>query len=173
MIPELTPLSVLTTARGEFAARLYYYTYSTSIIAGASSIAGERNIRSIGVFFLAVGIVMFGMGIAWVANVGRLWKAQARVRLCRCGLSGESRLSGAYLADCHPLYPVFGNAGLPGRAVSLSAPLVHVRSVESFGSIPGAVRSVIAGTQCSSSHRARIVPNHSKTSIWRMFALIK
>ena len=74
MIPELTTAFGLTTLGVSSLLGLYYYTYSTfAIIAGASLDRwGAKYTIPIGVFFLAIGIVMFGMGIAWVANVGRL-----------------------------------------------------------------------------------------------------
>ena len=74
MIPELTTAFGLTTLGVSSLLGLYYYTYSTfAIIAGASLDRwGAKYTIPIGVFFLAIGIVMFGMGISWAADVGRL-----------------------------------------------------------------------------------------------------
>lgn len=74
MIPELTAAFSLSALGVSSLLGVYYYTYSTfAIIAGASLDRwGAKYTLPIGTAFLAVGISMFGLGIDWAANVGRL-----------------------------------------------------------------------------------------------------
>ena len=74
MLPELTAAFGLTTLGVSSLLGLYYYTYSTfALLAGASLDRwGAKYTIPMGVFLLAVGIVMFGLGISWAASLGRL-----------------------------------------------------------------------------------------------------
>jgi fucose permease len=74
MIPELTAAFSLSALGVSSLLGVYYYTYSTfAIVAGASLDRwGAKYTIPVGVTLLAVGIVMFGLGIQWAANVGRL-----------------------------------------------------------------------------------------------------
>ena len=74
MIPELTAAFSLSALGVSSLLGVYYYTYSTfAIIAGASLDRwGAKYTLPIGTALLAVGIAMFGLGIDWAANVGRL-----------------------------------------------------------------------------------------------------
>ena len=97
MLPELTTAFGLTTLGVSSLLGLYYYTYSTfAIVAGASLDRwGAKYSIPIGVALLAVGIVMFGLGISWAATVGRLLQGQhAQVNLI-------------------PLNPTAGYGGVP------------------------------------------------------------
>lgn len=74
MIPELTKAFGLTTLGISSLLGMYYYTYSTfAVVAGASLDRwGAKYTIPSGVFLLAIGIVMFGLGVEWAATVGRL-----------------------------------------------------------------------------------------------------
>jgi MFS family permease len=74
MIPELTAAFSLSALGVSSLLGVYYYTYSTfAIIAGASLDRwGAKYTLPIGTALLAGGITMFGLGIEWAANVGRL-----------------------------------------------------------------------------------------------------
>jgi MFS family permease len=74
MVPELTAAFGLTTLGVSSLLGLYYYTYSTfAIVAGASLDRwGAKYTIPVGVFMLAIGIAMFGLGISWAASFGRL-----------------------------------------------------------------------------------------------------
>ena len=74
MMPELTTAYGLTTLSMSSLLGMYYYTYSTfALVSGASLDRwGAKYTIPIGIFFLAVGLIMFGVGVAWAAYVGRL-----------------------------------------------------------------------------------------------------
>lgn len=66
MLPELTSAFGLSTLGASSVIGLYYYTYSTfALVSGASLDRwGAKYTISIGVFFLAAGLIMFGVGSA-------------------------------------------------------------------------------------------------------------
>lgn len=74
MLPELQKSFGLTTLGLSSLLGLYYYTYSTfALVAGASLDRwGAKYTIPIGVFVLAIGTVMFGMGSSPMAHFGRL-----------------------------------------------------------------------------------------------------
>jgi MFS family permease len=74
MVPELTTAFGLTTLGVSSLVGLYYYTYSTfAIIAGASlDRYGPKYAIPVGILLTAVGAIMFGLGSASGAEVGRL-----------------------------------------------------------------------------------------------------
>lgn len=74
MVPELTTAFGLTTLGVSSLVGLSYYTYSTfAIIAGASMDRyGPKYAIPVGILLTAVGAVMFGLGSAGGAEVGRL-----------------------------------------------------------------------------------------------------
>lgn len=74
MVPELTSAFGLTTLGVSSLLGLYYYTYCTfAIVAGATLDRwGAKYTIPTGVLILAIGLVMFGLGISWAASVGRL-----------------------------------------------------------------------------------------------------
>src|SRR5271165_5177637 len=74
MIPELTAAFGLSALGVSSLLGVYYYTYSTfALVAGAALDRwGAKYTIPFGVALLAVGSVMFGLGIEWAAQVGRL-----------------------------------------------------------------------------------------------------
>ena len=74
VIPGLTAAFSLSALSVSLMLGVYYYTYSTfAIVAGASLDRwGAKYTIPIGVTLPAVGIAMFGHGIQWAVNVGRL-----------------------------------------------------------------------------------------------------
>ena len=171
MIPELTTAFGLTTLGVSSLLGLYYYTYSTfAIIAGASLDRwGAKYTIPIGVFFLAIGIVMFGMGIAWVANVGRLLQgAGAAFAFVGAVYLASHGFPARYLATAIGVTQCLGMLG--GSAGQFAvAPLVHGPiSWQQFWLYSGAVTFVIAVAMFFVTPR-QDPSEHSKTSIWRMF----
>jgi Major Facilitator Superfamily len=120
MLPELTAAFGLTTLGVSSLVGLYYYTYSAfAIVAGASLDRwGAKYTIPVGVFFLAVGIVMFGMGISWAANIGRLLQgAGAAFAFVGAVYLATHGFPAALSRDRDRLYAVLRHAGRLGRAV--------------------------------------------------------
>src|ERR1019366_2174185 len=74
MFPELTTAFGLTTLGVSSLLGLYYYTYSAfAIVAGAAlDRYGAKYVIPTGIVVTAIGAVMFGLGSASGAEVGRL-----------------------------------------------------------------------------------------------------
>src|SRR5664279_5133579 len=74
MVPELTSSFALSALGVSSLIGLYYYTYSTfAIVSGACfDRYGAKYVVPIGLALLAVGSVLFGLGIASAAQGGRL-----------------------------------------------------------------------------------------------------
>jgi len=171
MIPELTTAFGLTTLGVSSLLGLYYYTYSTfAIIAGASLDRwGAKYTIPIGVFVLAIGIVMFGMGISWAANVGRLLQgAGAAFAFVGAVYLAAHGFSARYLATAIGVTQCLGMLG--GSAGQFAvAPLVHGPiSWQQFWLYSGAVTFVIAVAMFIFTPR-QDPSEQSKASIWRMF----
>ena len=79
MIPELTAAFSLSALGVSSLLGVYYYTYSTfAIVAGASLDRwGAKYTIPVGVTLLAVGIVMFGLGIQWAAMSAACYRVLA------------------------------------------------------------------------------------------------
>lgn len=171
MLPELTTAFGLTTLGLSSLIGLYYYTYSTfAIIAGASLDRwGAKYTIPVGVFFLAVGIVMFGMGIGWAASAGRLLQgAGAAFAFVGAVYLASHGFPGRYLATAIGFTQCFGMlGGSAGQFVV--APLVHGPiSWQQFWIYAGIVTVVVAVAMLIVTPR-QDPSEHSKTSLWRMF----
>lgn len=171
MLPELTAAFGLTTLGVSSLLGLYYYTYSTfAIVAGASLDRwGAKYTIPIGVFFLAIGIVMFGMGISWAANVGRLLQgAGAAFAFVGAVYLATHGFPARYLATAIGFTQCLGMlGGSAGQFVV--APLVHGPiNWQQFWIYSGAITFVIAIAMLIFTPR-QDASEHSKTSIWRMF----
>ncbi len=171
MLPELTTAFGLTTLGLSSLIGLYYYTYSTfAIIAGAALDRwGAKYTIPIGVFFLAIGIVMFGLGISWVASAGRLLQgAGAAFAFVGAVYLATHGFPARYLATAIGFTQCIGMlGGSAGQFVV--APLVHGPiSWQQFWIYAGIVTFVVAIAMLIATPR-QAASEHSKTSIWRMF----
>jgi MFS family permease len=171
MLPELTTAFGLTTLGLSSMIGLYYYTYSTfAIVAGASLDRwGAKYTIPIGIFFLAAGIVMFGLGISWVASAGRLLQgAGAAFAFVGAVYLATHGFPARYLATAIGFTQCIGMlGGSAGQFVV--APLVHgPMTWQQFWLYAGAITLVIAVLMLFVTPR-QDPSEHSKTSIWRMF----
>jgi MFS family permease len=171
MLPELTTAFGLTTLGVSSLLGLYYYTYSTfAIVAGASLDRwGAKYSIPIGVALLAVGIVMFGLGISWAATVGRLLQgAGAAFAFVGAVYLATHGFPARYLATAVGFTQCFGMlGGSAGQFVV--APLVHGPiNWQQFWIYAGGVTVVIAIAMLFITPR-QDPAEHPKTSIWHMF----
>jgi MFS family permease len=175
MVPELTSAFGLTTLGVSSLLGLYYYTYSTfAIVAGASLDRwGAKYTIPIGVFFLAIGIIMFGMSVTWMANVGRLLQgAGAAFAFVGAVYLATHGFPARYLATAIGFTQCFGMLG--GSAGQfLVAPLVHgVITWQQFWIFSGIFTVAIALALLALTPR-QDPSERSASSIWRMFAPYK
>ena len=175
MIPELTAAFGLSALGVSSLLGVYYYTYSTfAIVAGASLDRwGAKYTIPIGVTVLAVGIVMFGLGIEWAANVGRLLQgAGAAFAFVGAVYLAAHGLPARYLATAVGTTQCLGMLG--GSAGQFAvAPLIHGPITwQQFWLCAGLVAIVIALALVLVTPQ-QAPSEHSKTSIWSMFAPYK
>ncbi|WP_213771783.1 MFS transporter [Bradyrhizobium sp. dw_78] len=171
MLPELTTAFGLTTLGVSSLLGLYYYTYSTfAIIAGASLDRwGAKYSIPIGAVLLAVGIVMFGLGISWAASVGRLLQgAGAAFAFVGAVYLATHGFPARYLATAVGFTQCFGMlGGSAGQFVV--APLVHGPiNWQQFWIYAGILTVIIAFAMLFVTPRQDLA-ERSKTSIWHMF----
>ena len=175
MIPELTKAFSLTPLGVSSLLGVYYYTYSTfAIVAGASLDRwGAKYTIPVGVTLLAVGIVMFGLGIQWAANVGRLLQgAGAAFAFVGAVYLAAHGFPARYLATAVGLTQCIGMLG--GSAGQFAvAPLIHGPITwQQFWLYAGVVAMVIALAMVLITPRSASY-KPAKTSIWLMFAPYK
>jgi MFS family permease len=175
MIPELTTKFGLTTLGVSSLLGLYYYTYSTfAIVAGASLDRwGAKYTIPTGVFFLAIGIVMFGFGSSWAAEVGRLLQgAGAAFAFVGAVYLASHGFPARYLATAIGFTQCLGMLG--GSAGQFAvAPLIHgIISWQQFWLYSGIFAFVIGAVLLLVTPR-QDPSEHSKTSIWLMFSPYK
>jgi MFS family permease len=175
MIPELTAAFNLSALGVSSLLGVYYYTYSTfAIVAGASLDRwGAKYTVPVGVTCLAVGIVMFGLGIQWAADVGRLLQgAGAAFAFVGAVYLASHGFPARYLATAVGLTQCIGMLG--GSAGQFAvAPLIHgPMTWQEFWLYAGLVAMVIALAMVLITPR-QASSEHSKTSIWLMFAPYK
>jgi MFS family permease len=171
MIPELTTAFGLSALGVSSLLGVYYYTYSTfAIIAGASLDRwGAKYTIPIGVTLLALGIVMFGLGIQWMANVGRLLQgAGAAFAFVGAVYLAAHGFPARYLATAVGSAQCIGMLG--GSAGQFAvAPLIHgPMTWQQFWLYGGLVTLVVAIALVLITPR-QAPSEHSKSSIWRMF----
>lgn len=147
MVPELTAAFGLTTLGVSSLLGLYYYTYSTfSLVAGASLDRwGAKYTIPVGVFCIAVGVVMFGLGIEWTAQVGRLLQGTgAAFAFTGAVYLATHGFPAKYLATAVGFTQMMGMLGGSAGQFAVS-PLVHgPMSWQQFWVYAGIVAVVIA-----------------------------
>ncbi len=175
MIPELTGAFGLSTLGVSSLIGLYYYTYSTcALVAGASLDRwGAKYTVPVGVGFLAVGAILFGLGIEWVAGFGRLLQgigaAFAFIGATYLAIYG---FPARYLATAIGVTQCIGMlGGTAGQWVV--APLVHsVFSWQMFWVYAG-VLILIIGVALFAVTPLQDKSEHPSSSVWLMFAPYK
>ena len=175
MIPELTAAFSLSALGVSSLLGVYYYTYSTfAIIAGASLDRwGAKYTLPVSVTLLAAGIAMFGLGIEWAANVGRLLQgAGAAFAFVGAVYLASHGFPARYLATAVGFTQCIGMLG--GSAGQFAVgPLIHgPMTWQQFWLYTSLVTLVIALALVLVTPR-QTPSEHSKGSIWRMFAPYK
>jgi MFS family permease len=171
MLPELTAAYGLSTLGISSLLGLYYYTYSTfALLSGASLDRwGAKYTIPTGIFFLAAGLMMFGVGINWMATVGRLLQgAGAAFAFVGAVYLASHGFPARYLATAIGFTQCLGMLG--GSAGQFGvAPLVHgVMSWQQFWLYSGILALVIMVAMLIATPR-QDRSEHSKSSIWHMF----
>ena len=171
MLPELTAAYGLSTLGISSLLGLYYYTYSTfALVSGASLDRwGAKYTIPTGIFFLAAGLMMFGVGISWMATVGRLLQgAGAAFAFVGAVYLASHGFPARYLATAIGFTQCLGMLG--GSAGQFGvAPLVHgVMSWQQFWLYSGILALVIMVAMLIATPR-QDPSEHSKSSIWHMF----
>jgi MFS family permease len=172
MIPELTQAYGLTTLGISSLLGLYYYTYSTfALLSGAALDRwGAKYTIPAGIFLLAVGLVMFGFGVASVAYVGRLLQgAGAAFAFVGAVYLATHGFPARYLATAIGFTQCLGMLG--GSAGQFGvAPLVHGGPItwQQFWFYSGAIALVIMVAMLILTPR-QDPSEHPKTSVWTMF----
>jgi MFS family permease len=147
MVPELTTAFGLTTLGVSSLVGLYYYTYSTfAIIAGASlDRYGPKYAIPVGILLTAVGAIMFGLGSAGGAEVGRLLQgAGSAFAFTGAVYLASHGFSAAWLATAVGFTQCFGMLG--GSAGQFAVgPMIHgLVSWQQFWIFSGLALVVIA-----------------------------
>jgi MFS family permease len=171
MLPELTAAYGLSTLGVSSLLGLYYYTYSTfALVSGASLDRwGAKYTIPIGIFFLAIGLLMFGVGAAWMAYFGRLLQgAGAAFAFVGAVYLATHGFPARYLATAIGFTQCMGMLG--GSAGQFGvAPLVHgVMSWQQFWFYAGVIALVIMVAMLIVTPR-QDPSEHSKSSVWHMF----
>jgi MFS family permease len=171
MMPELTQAYGLTTLGVSSLLGLYYYTYSTfALVSGAALDRwGAKYTIPIGIFFLAIGLLMFGVGAAWMAYVGRLLQgAGAAFAFVGAVYLATHGFPARYLATAIGFTQMMGMLG--GSAGQFGvAPLVHgTMSWQDFWFYAGAIALIVMVAMLIATPRReeRTRPG----SVWSMFA---
>jgi MFS family permease len=171
MHPELTAAFGLSAVGVSSLIGVYYYTYSTfALVAGASLDRwGAKYTIPFGVTLLAVGSVMFGLGIEWAAHVGRLLQgAGAAFAFVGAVYLAAHGFASRYLATAVGFTQSVGMLG--GSAGQFAvAPLIHgPMTWQQFWLYAGLVTLVIALVLVLVTPR-QDPSEHPTRSIWRMF----
>jgi MFS family permease len=176
MIPELTSSFGLSALGVSSLIGLYYYTYSTfAILSGACfDRYGAKYVVPVGLGLLAIGAVLFGVGVAAAADVGRLFQgAGSAFAFTGAVYLAAHGLPARYLATAIGLTQCFGMLG--GSAGQFAvAPLIHGvlpwQQFWIFGGVAAAVLALIVLIVTPGGHAVR---TGAQDSIWSMFAPYK
>ncbi len=127
IVPELTSAFGLTTLGVSSLLALYYYTYSSfAIVAGAAlDRRGAKYVIPTGIVVTAIGAIMFGLGSASGAEVGRLLQgAGAAFAFTGAAYLASHGFSAAWLATAVGFIQCFGMLG--GSAGQFAVgPMIH------------------------------------------------
>jgi MFS family permease len=176
MIPELTSSFGLSALGVSALVGLYYYTYSTfAIVSGACfDRYGPKYVVPIGLVLLAIGSVLFGLGISAAAEVGRLLQgAGSAFAFTGAVYLAAHGLPGRYLATAIGFTQCFGMLG--GAAGQFAvAPLIHGvlpwQQFWIFGGVAAAALALLVLVVTPGGHAIR---TPAQASIWSMFTPYK
>ncbi|MEO8318078.1 MAG: MFS transporter [Bradyrhizobium sp.] len=176
MVPELTSSFGLSALGVSSLIGLYYYTYSTfAIVSGACfDRYGPKYVVPIGLVLLAIGAVLFGLGISAAAEAGRLLQgAGSAFAFTGAVYLAAHGLPGRYLATAIGFTQCFGMLG--GAAGQFAvAPLIHGvmpwQQFWIFGGIAAAALALIVLVVTPGGHAVR---TSAQASIWSMFTPYK
>lgn len=175
MIPELTTSFGLTTLGVSSLVGLYYYTYSTfSLIAGASLDRwGAKFTIPTGVTLLALGAILFGIGMEWTASTGRLLQgAGAAFAFTGATYLAVHGFPARYLATAIGFTQCVGMLG--GTAGQwIVAPLIHTVFSWQFFWIYSGILILFIGAGLLIVTPRQDASEHAAGSIWRMFTPYK
>ena len=138
IVPELTSAFGLTTLGVSSLLGLYYYTYSSfAIVAGAAlDRFGAKYVIPTGIVVTAIGAIMFGLGSASGAEVGRLLQgAGAAFAFTGAVIPRQPRILRRLARDRSGVYPVLRDARRLRRAIRRRSDdpwLDHVATVLDF-----------------------------------------
>lgn len=175
MIPELTQTFGLTTLGLSSLVGLYYYTYSLfALVSGASLDRwGAKYTIPIGIFFLALGLAMFGVGVFWMAYLGRLLQgAGAAFAFVGAVYLATHGFPARYLATAIGFTQMMGMLG--GSAGQFGvAPLLHsgLISWQQFWFYSGAIALVVMIAMLIATPRRE--GRTREGSVWTMFSPYK
>jgi len=178
MVPELTTAFGLTTLGVSSLVGLYYYTYSTfAIIAGASlDRYGPKYAIPVGILLTAVGAIMFGLGSASGAEVGRLLQgAGSAFAFTGAVYLASHGFSAAWLATAVGFTQCFGMLG--GSAGQFAVgPMIHgLVSWQQFWIFSGLALVVIAAVvliATPSGHDTRPSGGGSLLSMFKPYKVV-
>ncbi|MEJ1975601.1 MAG: MFS transporter [Acetobacteraceae bacterium] len=172
MIPELTNTFGLTALGVSTLVGLYYYTYSTfSIVAGASlDRMGAKYVIPAGILVTAAGAVLFGLGSAAGAEIGRLLQgAGSAFAFTGAVYLATHGFPARYLATAVGFTQCFGMLG--GSAGQFAVgPLIHgTVTWQEFWILAGIVLVVVAVLVWVSTPRGHDVRPAESGSLLSMF----
>ncbi len=175
-MPELTNAFSLSALGVSSLVGLYYYTYSLfSIVAGASlDRYGAKYVMPIGAALLAIGAALFGMGLANVAEAGRLLQgAGSAFAFTGAVYLATHGFPARYLATAVGFTQCFGMLG--GSAGQFFvAPIIHGHiSWQQFWIYSGVLMAAIAALLLLTTPRDNDPHIGGKGSFWSMFAPYK
>jgi MFS family permease len=176
MVPELTAAFGLSALGLSSLIGLYYYTYSIfAILSGASfDRYGAKVVVPVGLGLLAIGSVLFGVGIAAAADVGRLFQgAGSAFAFTGAVYLAAHGLPARYLATAIGFTQCFGMLG--GAAGQFAvAPMIHGvlpwQQFWIFGGVAAAVLGLVVFFITPGGHGVRTA---AQCSIWSMFTPYK
>ncbi|WP_454918628.1 MFS transporter [Xanthobacter sediminis] len=172
MVPELTSAFGLSALGVSALVGLYYYTYSAfAIVSGACfDRYGAKYVVPAGLVLLAAGAVLFGVGSATAAQIGRLLQgAGSAFAFTGAVYLATHGFPARYLATAIGFTQCFGMLG--GAAGQFAvAPLIHgVLSWQQFwifGGVAAAIIAVAVLVVTPGGHDTRTL---AQGSIWSMF----
>jgi MFS family permease len=178
MVPELKTAFGLTTLGVSSMIGLYYYTYSTfAIVAGASlDRFGPKYVVPIGILLTAVGAILFGLGSASGAELGRVLQgAGSAFAFTGAVYLASHGFSAAWLATAVGFTQCFGMLG--GSAGQFAVgPMIHgLISWQQFWIISGILLLVVAVVlmiSTPSGHDARPIGAGSLLSMFKPYKIV-
>ena len=178
MVPELQTAFGLTSLGVSSLIGLYYYTYSSfAIVAGATlDRFGPKYVVPIGILLTAIGAILFGLGSASGAELGRLLQgAGSAFAFTGAVYLASHGFTSAWLATAVGFTQCFGMLG--GSAGQFAVgPMIHgLISWQQFWIIAGILLLVVAVMlliSTPSGHDARPIGSGSLLSMFKPYKVV-